>query len=78
MERNDDFRPAEGVTLENSISYIAAVEEAVRNEYGSIEPELRTAVLTAVRTALCFVVDTIDEIIDMGEMRVAASVKPVN
>jgi hypothetical protein len=79
--KEEEFSPAKGVTLANSISYIAAIEEAAMNDFRSIEPELRQASLIAVRTALCFCLETVERLLELHDLegRVAADIKkPIN
>lgn len=68
MAKNEGFKPAEGVTVENSLRYIVAVEEAAMNEFRSLEPNARAIALVAIRTSLVVALNTIDKLIELDEL----------
>lgn len=50
--RYKGFKPVSGVTLENSIRHLAAVEEAVVRDIRKVEPSQRQMVLRLIRSVV--------------------------
>lgn len=66
--RYKGFRPAKGVTLENSLRHVAAIEEAAVRDSKNVEPQQRAAALRLLRAALQSAIRTIDRL--LGEKRI--------
>ncbi len=65
---NKKFEPAEGVTLENSIRYIAGVKAAVDREIRTLDREDRSMVLDIIASTLMSTAQEIQQMKTKMEM----------
>lgn len=68
MSMNNDFTPAEGVTMENAIRYILAVEEAAMNEFNDLPPEDRRTILATLGVTMRLALNTIARLIELHDL----------
>ena len=59
MMNKDDFKPADGVTLENCFRYIEAIEQAAKRDIFLLKTEDRSTSLSIIAGTLKLVADQI-------------------
>ena len=60
--KDNDFTPAEGVTIDNCLRYIAAIEEATRRDIALVKKSDRSMTLGLVSSALSNAADSISKL----------------